>query len=454
MNASPQTGLVRGIGRWDLVAVAINGIIGAGIFGLPSKTFALSGPYSLLAFAACAGVAALIILCFAEVASRFTETGGPYLYAREALGPVVGFEVGWLMWLARLTAFAANLNLMVEYAAFFWPRVNAGGTRAIIITVTVVLMTVINIIGVRDAALFSDVFSIGKLIPMVFFVVAGLFFLEPQRFSVAAPPALDAFSQSVLLLVYAFTGFEMALIPAGEVREPQRNLPFAILFSLGMVAMLYIGIQVVCIGTLPQLATSTRPVADAARQFLGAFGGNLIAAGVMVSIVGNLSVLLLAAARLPFAMAANRELPRLVGAVHARYRTPHVAIVLTGAAMLSLALSGSFIYAATISAIARLLAYFATCIGMIRLRRQRGPAPFQAPAGPAVATATLVLIIWLLAHSTGKEARDAAFAALAGLLIYGVYKLTLGALATRVRLSRAPEPHASRVRSEGSKDDP
>jgi len=423
MKTTTQTGLIRGIGRWDLVAVAINGIIGAGIFGLPSKTYALIGPYSLLAFVACAVVVALIILCFAEVASRFTETGGPYLYAREAMGPVVGFEVGWLMWLARLTAFAANLNLLIVYTTYFWPQVNTGWTRVVIITLIVALMTVINVIGVRDAALFSDVFSIGKLIPIVFFIVAGLFFLEPQRFSSAAPPALGAFSQSVLLLVYAFTGFEMALIPAGEARDPQRNMPFAILLSLAVVTMAYIGIQAVCIGTLPQLATSTRPVADAASHFLGTLGGSLITAGVMISIIGNLSVLLLAAARLPFAMAGNRELPRVFGAVHANYRTPHVAIVATGAAMLYLTLSGNFIYAATISTIARLLAYISACVGLVILRR-RGPAPFQAPAGVAVASAALILIVWLLAHSTGREARDAAVAAVTGLLIYGVYKLT------------------------------
>jgi amino acid transporter len=422
MQTTAQTGLIRGIGRWDLVAVAINGIIGAGIFGLPSKVFALIGPYSMAAFVACALVASLIILCFAEVASRFTETGGPYLYAREAFTPVVGFEVGWLMWLARVTAFAANLNLLVEYASYFWPWINAGWARAIVITAVVALVTVVNIVGVRNAALFSDVFSIGKLIPIVLFIVAGFFFLDPQRFTEAAPPSLSGFSQSVLLLVYAFTGFEMALIPTGEVRDPRCNLPFAILTATALVAVVYIGVQAVCIGTLPALATSTKPVADAATGFLGALGGSAIAAGVLVSIFGNLIVLLLAAARLPFAMAANRELPRIFGAVHASYRTPHASIVATGAVMLALTLSGTFIYAATVSTIARLLTYFATCVGLVILRR-RGPAPFQAPAGVAAAFAVLILIVWLLAHSTGREARDASIAAVAGLLIYGIYKL-------------------------------
>src|SRR5574341_1023568 len=253
MNQSTHTGLIRGIRRWDLVAVAINGIIGAGIFGLPSKVFALIGPYSLIAFVVCALVVALIVLCFAEVSSRFSETGGPYLYARAAFGSVVGFEVGWLVWLARLTAFAANCNLLIQYLGYFWPGMIAGWPRATMIIVLVVTLTVVNVIGVRDAALFSDVFSIGKLIPIVLFIVAGLFFLNPQNFSTTTPPALSDFSQSVLLLIYAFTGFEMALIPAGEARDPQRNAPFALLTSLAVVATVYILSQVVCIGTLPEL---------------------------------------------------------------------------------------------------------------------------------------------------------------------------------------------------------
>jgi amino acid transporter len=431
MTHQTQTGLIRGIRRWDLVAVAINGIIGAGIFGLPSQVYAKIGPYSLIAFFACALVVALIVLCFAEVGSRFSETGGPYLYARETFGPIIGFEVGWLMWLARLTAFAANCNLLVEYSGYFFPGVVAGWPRATVIIIVVAALTIINVIGVRDAALFSDVFSIGKLIPIALFILPGLFFLEPQNFSAPAQPTFSAFSQSVLLLVYAFTGFEMAIIPAGETRDPQRNLPFAILTSLAVVAVVYILIQVVCIGTLPDLAASKRPLADASGRFMGALGASVIILGVVISIIGNLSVILLAAARLPFAMADKEELPRIFAVTHERFRTPHAAIIVTGGVMLALTLSGSFISSLTISTIARLLAYIATCVGLIVLRRRdqrrhEFKAHFKAPAGVAVSIAALVLILWLLANSAGREARDASLAAIAGLLIYGAYKLVRG----------------------------
>ena len=433
MGQSTQTtqkGLVRGIRRWDLVAVAINGTIGAGIFGLPSKAYALVGPYSVIAFIVCALVVGLIVLCSAEVGSRFSETGGPYLYAREAFGPIAGFEVGWLLWLARVTAFAANSNLLIDYLGYFHPGIGAGTPRVVAIIAIAVALTAVNVLGVRDAALFSDVFTIGKLIPIALFICAGLFFLHPGNFSPAPAPAFSSFSQSTLLLVYAFTGFEMAIIPAGETRDPQRNLPFAILASLALVAVVYILIQVICVGTLPELAASIRPLADASERFLGVAGATVITLGVAISIIGNLVVVLLAAARLPFAMAGDHKLPRVFAATHERFRTPHVSIIFTAVVMLALALSGTFTSIVAVSVVARLLAYIAICVALITLRRRderemRFKAQFKAPAGVAVSIATLGLCAWLLANGYGSasEAMKAAVAAAVGLLIYGAYKL-------------------------------
>jgi APA family basic amino acid/polyamine antiporter len=419
-----QEGLIRGIRRWDLVAVAINGIIGAGIFGLPSKVYALIGSYSLIAFIVCALVVTLIILCFAEVASRFSQTGGPYLYAREAFGPAMGFEVGWLMWLARLTAFAANCNLLIDYLGYFWPAASAAYWREGIIIAVVLLLTAINIRGVRNAALVSNVFTVGKLIPIVFFIAVGFFFIDPQNYSFAARPGYSEFSTSVLMLIYAFTGFEMAVIPAGEIRDPRRNLPLALLVAIAVVATLYISIQIVCIGTLPELATSQRPLADASNHFLGRAGGAIISAGVIVSIFGNLNVLILAGSRLPFAMAEGRELPRIVSATHKRFRTPYVAILITTAVMLVLTLWSTFTRQLTLSAIARLLSYGVTCAALPALRRKSDthPAMFKTPAGIAVSIAALALAAWLLSNSTWLDARDSMIAAALGLLIYLAYR--------------------------------
>jgi APA family basic amino acid/polyamine antiporter len=422
---SPDASLVRGIRRWDLVAVAINGIIGAGIFGLPAKTYALIGTYSLIAFVACALVVTLIILCFAEVGSRFEETGGPYLYAREAFGGTVAFEVGWLIWLARITAFAANCNLMISYLSFFWPPASSPVQRAIIIVLVVLALSLVNIVGIRQTTIASNVFTIGKLIPLLIFVAAGLFFLNRGAFAFGPAPSTGAFSQSVLLLVYAFTGFEMAAIPAGEIRDPRRALPRALLIAIAVVAVLYILIQVVSIGTLPGLANSGKPLADAGQRFLGTTGGAIISAGAIISIVGNLNIILLSGSRVPFAIAERGQLPRFLARVHRRFATPYISILISAAVMMFLTLKSSFVAALTISAIARLVTYAATCAALPVLRRRpNAPAAvFKVPGGTIIAILSLILAAWLLAHSTLREAIQATVAAVFGLLVYLAYRI-------------------------------
>ncbi|MDX6612891.1 MAG: hypothetical protein QOD75_2077 [Blastocatellia bacterium] len=416
-------GLARGIRRWDLVAIAVNGIIGAGIFGLPAKVFALIGSYSLIAFVVCALVVAMIILCFAEVGSRFEETGGPYVYAREAFGPTVAFEIGWLIWLARLTAFAANCNLLINYLGYFAPGAAAPIWRAAIIVLVVAALTAVNVLGVRQAAIVSNCFTIGKLIPILIFIAIGLFFLNPQAFALGARPTTGAFSQSVLLLIYAFTGFEMAAIPAGEIRDPKKHLPRALIIAIAVVAFCYILIQVICVGTLPELAQSTKPLADAATHFMGTAGGVIISAGAIISITGNLNILLLSGSRVPFAMAEQRQLPQLIAKVHSRFLTPHVAILMTAALMLILTLKTSFVAALTISAIARLVTYSATCLSLpvFRQRSDIAAAVFRLRGGDVIAVLAFMLAIWLLTSSTRDEAKAAAAAAGVGLLIYFGY---------------------------------
>ncbi len=424
MSNATKSGLVRGIQRWDLVAITINGIIGAGIFGLPAKVFALIGAYSILAFVACALVVTLIILCFAEVSSRFDQTGGPYLYAREAFGPTVAFEVGWLIWLARVTAFAANCNLLVSYLGYFWQGASSALWRPIIIAVVVVSLAAVNILGVRQAALASNFFTIGKLVPMILFVAVGLFFTTPHAYTLGPPPATGAFSQSVLLLIYAFTGFEMAAIPAGEVQNPQKHLPRALLLAIGVVATLYILIQIVCVGTLPELAQSQKPLADAATRFMGVTGGAVISLGAIISIAGNLNIVLLSGSRVPYAMAEQRQLPALIGKLHSRFATPHVAIMCTAAVMFVLTFKQSFVQALTISAIARLLTYAATCAALPVLRRTNAPpALFRLRGGTVISVLALLLSGWLLLNSTIREAITAAIVAGVGLLIYLGYRL-------------------------------
>jgi amino acid transporter len=252
-----------------------------------------------------------------------------------------------------------------------------------------------------------------------------LFFLNPEAYAFGPSPTAGAFSQSVLLLVYAFTGFEMATVPAGEVKDPQRSLPRALLIAILVVAVLYIMIQIVCVGTLPGLAQSQKPLADAGSRFLGTAGGAIISAGAIISITGNLNILLLSASRLPFAMSEQKQLPAVFGRIHTKFFTPYVAILITAALMLFLTLKSSFVAALTISTIARLGTYAATCIALPVFRARPGaPAPaFRLPGGTVIAILSLLLMLWLLLNSTWAEAKAAALAAAVGLVIYFAYRL-------------------------------
>ena len=365
-----ESKLVRGLGRWDLTAIAINTIIGTGIFLLPARVTGLIGSYSLAAFLLCAIIIGLIVLCFAEVSSRFQATGGMYLYAKEAFGSVVGFEVGWLYWVVRVATFAANCNALLIYLGFFFPSANQGGVRIALITLIVLMMTAVNLLGVRPSAILTNIFTIGKIIPLLIFVAVGLFFIEPANFNFTETPEYGKFSEAVLLLIYAYVGFEAAVIPAGETKDPRKNVPFALLTALAFCTILFVLIQIVTIGNLPDLAKSERPLADAAGKFMGSFGAAFIAVGALISILGNLNGGFLAASRLPFAMAEQKDLPQVLARTHEKYKTPFFSIILTAAVILVLTIQSSFFTAVTIATITRLLVYAATCLALPVFRRR------------------------------------------------------------------------------------
>ena len=417
--------LVRGLGRWDFTAIVVNTIIGAGIFGLPAKVYAQIGSWSLLAFAACTLVIGLVVLAHAEVSSRFSATGGPYLYAREAYGSLVGFEVGWLFWTVRITTFAANCNLFITYLGFFIPGANEGGLRIALIVGVVLTLTVVNIRGIRHSALMTNFLTAGKLIPLVIFAGIGMFFIEPANFNFDPLPGYSSFSTSVLLLIYAFVGFEAAVVLSGEVKDPERSIPFGTLVALALCSILYIMVQAVSIGTLPGLAASERPIADASVIFLGIFGAGFITVGALFSIFGNLNSGVLASTRTLFAMSEQRQLPAILSRTHVRYKTPTVSILLTAAVMFVLTIQSSFLSAVTIATITRLIIYATTCLSLPVFRRRKNlPAPaFKAPFGVTVAMLSIALIVWLLSNvDYTKEGRPLIIAAVAGLVVFAAFR--------------------------------
>lgn len=417
--------LVRGISRWDLTAIAVNTIIGTGIFLLPARITGLIGTYSLLAFVACTIIVAFIVLCFAEVSSRFHATGGMYLYAREAFGSAVGFEVGWLYWIVRVTTFATNCNALLIYLGVFFPLVTEGWWRVLAVTLIVVPMTIVNFIGVRESAIMTNIFTVGKIVPLFVFVAVGLFFIEPANFSFGELPEYTKFSEAILILIYAFVGFEAAVIPAGETKEPKKNVPFALLTALVFCAFLFIVIQIVAIGTLPELAQSKTPLADAAGRFMGSFGAMFIVIGAIVSVLGNLNGGFLASSRIPFAMAEQKELPQILAKTHSKFKTPYVSLLLTSAVIFVFTLQTSFYSALTIATITRLLVYAATCASLpvFRSREDAPRAEFLVPYGIIASVLSLILTAWLLTTvDYKKEGLAILIVAAVGLIIYFAYK--------------------------------
>lgn len=418
--------LLRGIGRWALTAFAINLTVGSGILGLPARIQALVGNYSVLIIIACGLLMALIALCFAEVGSRFDRTGGPQLYASQALGSTAGFTVGWLLWISRIGSCAAVSNLAVDYGKVLWPQLAHPGVRALAITLLVLAYTWINVRGIRQTAAVNTTFTVLKIVPLVVFVAIGLFFVEPQALQLDALPAITDLSTALLLAAYAFVGFDGTTVLAGEVRDPRRSVPFAILFSVGCVIVLYTLIQLVCVGTLPNLAASERPLADVALLLVGPAGAVVIAVVAVVSCAGVFGASMTPGTRLLFSMGDDRQLPHPLAYVHARFRTPVVAILITAAAILALAITGSFIYLVKVTLIARLSIYAITCVTLPVFRRS-GIAPaaqFRLPGGTVVAVVSASLCVAFLANSSMRELLDVGVATAVGLAIYFITRRT------------------------------
>lgn len=394
MPAEPQPPLVRALGRWTLTALVVNGVIGSAIFGLPDDMVRLVGSAAPWAYVlAAAGVAVIIAVC-AELSSQFREAGGAYLYAREAFGRFWGVQMGWFVWLVRLTAAAANANLFVVYLGEFWPGVTAPLPRALILTALLGTLTLVNLLGVSGGARVSNLFTFAKLLPLGLLILGGLALGPAAMSGGATAPAAPDWVGALLVLMFTFGGFDMALIAAAECRHPERDLPFALFTGLGIITAFYVLLQVVAMRTVPDLAHSARPLADAARSFAGPAGAAFIALGAMVSTAGYLSAQLIGVPRLTYALAAHGDFPRWLGAVHPRFRTPYASILAWGVLTLALGLYGNFIWNVSLSAAARLLTYGASCVALIQLRRSRPSAPaLRLPLGVPLAVLGLALCV-------------------------------------------------------------
>lgn len=341
---------------------------------------------------------AVIVACYAEVASQFSETGGTYLYARAALGPFVGLQVGWMTLLGRVTACAANANLLVIYLGEFWPQVSKPLVGFCVITVLIGLLTVVNYCGVRGGTLVSNAFVIAKLAPLALVCIAGAIYLGTHAAIPAPTPVIGAYSwrTAVLLLFFAYGGYEAALNPMGEAKNPKRDAAFALFFALGVVTVIYTILQFVVVGVVPASTHSQRPLADAAQVVLGRGGAVLVAIGALVSVYGYLSANLLTAPRQIFALSEQGDFPVFFSTVHRKFSTPNVAILVFAFLTWSLALAGSFTWNVTLSAVSRLFYYAAICVAVPVLRRSPSGAAWFRLRGSAMLPILGVVICLVL----------------------------------------------------------
>ncbi|MGE5204996.1 MAG: APC family permease [Chlamydiota bacterium] len=384
-----QGSLVRSIGRWSLAALMVNSIIGSGIFGLPSLISRQLGAAGPVAWVAAAVFSGIIMGSFAEVASRFTATGGPYLYARVAFGRFTGILMGWLTWLVRLASAAANANLFLIYLAEFWQRAQAPVSRVIVLTALIGMLTAINYVGVNAGTQMSNVFTVAKLLPLAVFILLGGVYLFSHQHPVhvgITNTGSGSWLDAMLLMVFAYGGFEGALLPMGEAKDPRRDAPFALIAALVTCAVVYTLVQVVVMGVLANSAAGDRPLATAAQVFMGEAGTAFISLGALLSIYGYLSSMILNAPRLTFALAEQGDFPQIFAAIHPRFRTPYFSILVFAGLLWVLAFTGSFQWNVVLSAIARLFYYGIVCAALILLRRRTpGEARFRLPAGTVLA---------------------------------------------------------------------
>jgi basic amino acid/polyamine antiporter, APA family len=423
---TPAPRLVRAIGLFGLTAVAVNGVIGSGIFALPATVASLVGRASPAAYIIAALLIVLIAACFAEAGSMFEQTGGPYLYAREAFGSFIGFEVGWMFFLSRLAAAAAIGNAFASYLGYFWPPLGGGAGRVAAITLLLATLAWINLVGIRYGSRLVNLLTIAKLVPLLLFISVGLFFVDSSRYDFFSLPEMSRLQQACLALIFAFGGFENASIPTEEVKDPTENLPIALFIAICLTAVLYILIQIVAQGTLAEIASDQTPLSSAGRIFLGPSGAAIIAAGAVLSTSGSNSALALVGPRILYALARGGQLPAALARIHPRYHTPHVAVIVFAVVAWAVALYGNFAVLVMVSAIARLLFSATTCLAVPVLRR-RAPAAsrkFKVPFGPLIPILAAIISVWLLTGVNRSQAIAGAAGLLLGVILYFIFRGT------------------------------
>jgi len=415
-------GLRRELTKWDLTAIGVNQVLGGAVFLMPALVFAQLGNWSIWAVAAVGLLAMSVALCFAEAGSRFDGTGGAALYVHHAFGRFAGFEVGWMLWVVRITSWASVVNGLADSLGYYWPALRAGSARTTLITALILTLMAINIRGIKQSAWVVNALTVGKLVPLTLFILLGLPHVAWGSLAPGDSLLSHPISAPALYLIFAYGGYEVVPVPAGEAKDPRRAVPFAMIMTIIVSGLVMTLAQVVSVGTLPGLTTSRTPLADAALIFMGGWGALLMTIGATVSTTGQNMGSALSGSRNLFGLAEQGDLPPFFGWLHPTFRTPVVAIVLTSLLTIVLALSGTFASMATVSAVARLVVYVGTAAAVLALRR-KGRAAFTVPGGPIVPVVALAVCVAILAGATPVQRESGIIALAIGAVLFLLAKI-------------------------------
>ena len=441
-------GLVRVIGTGALGLSVVNMVVGAGIFVMPGLVAAVIGPAAILSYLICSVTVALVFLCFAEVGSRVSRSGGAYAYVEEAFGPFVGFIASILFWFGfSALADAAITVIMVDSIAIVVPILGESIPRAVFIIALLTFLAAVNVRGVKAGVRLYIFNTLAKLVPLLLLVRAGLFVINIEYLAIPEWPSAASIGASTILLFYAFNGAESALNASGEIQNPSKTVPLGLLLGLGGILLLYVGLQTVAQGVLgPELANDTEaPLVAVATAVFGDWGGKMLIAGVVISIYSNLSGDMLGGPRVVFASSLDNNLPRFLGKVHPKYKTPHIAIIFFTVVIGVFALSGTFKYLAVVATGSLLLVDLGVILAVLRLRQRDGlpkDGEFRLPFGPVIPLLSCAIVGWLLLQVPLNEAATIVTLVGACAVIYAIRYVFRSAWKTT---AKSVEPHPRKV---------
>ena len=407
--------LERRIGLGGAVLLSFNGAVGAAIFALPATLAADFGAFSPWLFPLVALGAMLVIWPFARSVAAFPESGGPATYGR-VFGRLPGFELGWIYYVARAAAFAANANVLIAYLGRWLPGIEGGLARASALIAVCAGLAIANIVGVKRALQLLAGLTLLKALPLIVAAVAALILFAPIP-APGAPPPLSEFETGALLVFYAFVGFENLVVPAGETRRPGITLPRAILLSIGATTLLYFLVQLAFVTVFPSGgADADAPLVDLGTRLIGPAGAAVLTLAAVASLAGNLHGIMAAVPRLTSAMGDRGDLPHWFGAVSERFRTPTNSICFLALFTAVLAISGSFVWLAVVSTLARMFVYAVTIASLPRAPERPRISAWHWISG-AVGVAVCA---WAAAQADAKAWLTLGALAAAGLLLYAV----------------------------------